>query len=455
MATNDNMQDDELSSRLSFIQMGSQARKDLNDSRELVMKTLPPLLDAFYQQLSRTPAVAHFFPTQQDAARAKKAQIEHWETISRGDFTDTYTAKVRRVGKTHARIGLDPRWYIGGYAMVLSGLASAVLKAKWPAWVGGRAKVEQTLTALIKATLLDMDLAISVYLDESEARRRASEAEAKRAEEAALKNERSLIVSSIGQALQRLANKDLTIRIHDDLPLDYAKLVTDFNAAADQVQHAMSAINGSIETIQSATREIATASSDLSKRAEEHAYMIDTTVNELSKVTAMDENRARLSEENAESEQSTIGRAVAAMTNIEQSAQKITQIIGVMDEIAFQTNLLALNAGVEAARAGDAGRGFAVVASEVRALAQRSAEAAKEIKALIQLSSNQVETGSKLVREAGKAMQNFGTSMDRIDQITQQNAAMAEESTAACHSLAEQAQELAREVKKFRISAAA
>lgn len=455
MANIETKQDDELSSRLNFIQLGTQARKDLNDSRDVVMKALPSLLDSFYQQLGRTPAVAHFFPTQQDAMRAKRAQVEHWETISKGDFTDAYSARVRRIGKTHARIGLDPRWYIGGYAMVLSGLVGAVLKSKWPSWVGGRGKVEQMLTALIKATLLDMDFAISVYIDESEARRKESEAEAKRAEELALRNERSLIVSSIGEALQRLANKDLTIRISDELPSDYAKLVTDFNAAADQVQHAMSAINGSIETIQSATREIATASSDLSKRAEEHAYMIDTTVSELSKVTAMDETRARISDDKAESEQSTIGRAVAAMSNIEQSAQKITQIIGVMDEIAFQTNLLALNAGVEAARAGDAGRGFAVVASEVRALAQRSAEAAKEIKALIQLSSNQVESGSKLVREAGKAMQNFGTSMDRIDQITQQNAAMAEESTAACHSLAEQAQELAREVKKFRISAAA
>ena len=453
MAADEKKQDGELSSRLDFIQMDMQTRQDLKDTRELVMRSLPPLLDSFYQQLARTPAMARFFPTAQHAARARTAQFEHWDMISQGDFTDAYTAKVRRVGETHARIGLDPRWYIGGYAMVLSGLAAAVLRAKWPSWIGGRAKVERTLTALIKATLLDMDFAISVYIDESEAHRKA--AEAKRAEEAALKSERALIVSSIGQALQRLANKDLTIRILDELPPDYARLVTDFNAAADQVQHAMSVINGSIETIQSATREIATASADLSKRAEEHAYMIDATVNELGKVTAMNDVGVHAADGETQSEESTMGRAVAAMTNIEKSAQKITQIIGVMDEIAFQTNLLALNAGVEAARAGDAGRGFAVVASEVRALAQRSAEAAKEIKALIQLSSNQVETGSKLVREAGTAMQNFGASMDRIDQITQQNAAMAEQSTAACHSLAEQAQELAREVKKFRISAAA
>jgi methyl-accepting chemotaxis protein len=449
------MQDDELSSRLDFIQLDAQARDDLIAQSDFVMKALPPLLDQFYEKLSRNPAVAHFFRTPEAAAHAKAAQLAHWDTISKGAFDQTYVRGVRRVGKTHARIGLAPRWYVGGYAMVLSGLATAVLRARWPAWVGGRAAVERILASLIKATLLDMDFAMSVYIEESEARRRESEAEAKRAEAAALVQERALIVSSIGDALQRLADKDLTTRIEDALPAEYEQLVTDFNAAAHQVQLAMMAINGSIETIQSATREIAAASSDLSKRAEEHAFMVDTTVNDLNKVTMMDGHGSAPGEGEGGAEPSTIGQAVAAMSNIELSARKITQIIGVMDEIAFQTNLLALNAGVEAARAGDAGRGFAVVASEVRALAQRSAAAAKEIKSLIQLSSSQVETGSRLVRDAGKAMQSFGTSMDRIDQITQQNAAMAEQSTAACHSLAEQAQDLLREVKKFRLGAAA
>jgi len=445
------MQDDDLSSRLDFIGLDAQSRQELVAQGGFVMKALPPLLDRFYDKLSRNPAVAHFFRTPEAAARAKAAQLAHWDTISKGAFDEVYAQGVRRVGKTHARIGLAPRWYVGGYAMVLSGLAAAVLRARWPAWVGGRAAVERILASLIKATLLDMDFAMSVYIEESEARRRESEAEAKRAEAAALAQERQLIVASIGDALQRLADKDLTTRIEDPLPAEYGQLVTDFNAAAHQVQLAMMAINGSIETIQSATREIAAASSDLSKRAEEHAFMVDTTVNDLNKVTVMEGHDA----EAGGAEPSTIGQAVAAMSNIELSARKITQIIGVMDEIAFQTNLLALNAGVEAARAGEAGRGFAVVASEVRALAQRSAAAAKEIKSLIQLSSSQVETGSRLVRDAGKAMQGFGTSMDRIDQITQQNAAMAEQSTAACHSLAEQAQELLREVKKFRIGAAA
>jgi methyl-accepting chemotaxis protein len=174
-----------------------------------------------------------------------------------------------------------------------------------------------------------------------------------------------------------------------------------------------------------------------------------------------------------------VRQAVAAMSEIEQSAQQISQIIGVIDEIAFQTNLLALNAGVEAARAGDAGRGFAVVASEVRALAQRSAEAAKEIKVLISSSTQQVGQGVHLVGETGEALQRIvgrvaeidslvgeiaasaqeqatglaevNGAVNQMDQVTQQNAAMVEESTAASHALANEAEALAGSVARFKI----
>jgi methyl-accepting chemotaxis protein len=175
-----------------------------------------------------------------------------------------------------------------------------------------------------------------------------------------------------------------------------------------------------------------------------------------------------------------VRQAVGAMGNIEKSSREISQIIGVIDEIAFQTNLLALNAGVEAARAGDAGRGFAVVASEVRALAQRSASAAKEIKALISSSAEQVGFGVKFVGEAGQSLDRVvtqisgitdaiaemasaakeqanglhevNTGINQMDQVTQQNAAMVEQSTAACHSLAQQTDELAGFTAQFRIS---
>jgi methyl-accepting chemotaxis protein len=185
--------------------------------------------------------------------------------------------------------------------------------------------------------------------------------------------------------------------------------------------------------------------------------------------------------EDAERSGEVVRDAVAAMSGIETSANEISQIISVIDEIAFQTNLLALNAGVEAARAGEAGKGFAVVASEVRALAQRSAEAAKEIKALISTSAGQVQDGVELVGKAGDALQRIvaqvseitilvtdiaasakgqatalvevNTAVNQMDQMTQQNAAMVEESTAASHSLASESQQLADLVGKFQIGA--
>jgi methyl-accepting chemotaxis protein len=198
--------------------------------------------------------------------------------------------------------------------------------------------------------------------------------------------------------------------------------------------------------------------------------------------TAAGANHARqvVSTAKTEAEQSgiVVRDAVAAMSEIEKSSSEISQIIGVIDEIAFQTNLLALNAGVEAARAGEAGRGFAVVASEVRALAQRSAEAAKEIKGLIQASTRQVSAGVDLVGQAGKALDRIAvqvtelngvvaeiaasaqeqstalaevnTAVNQMDQVTQQNAAMVEETTAASHSLAQEAERLSSLVGQFK-----
>jgi methyl-accepting chemotaxis protein len=234
------------------------------------------------------------------------------------------------------------------------------------------------------------------------------------------------------------------------------------------------------------------ASDDLSRRTEQQAATLEQTAAALDEVTATVKKTASGAAEantlvnetraNAEHSGDVVRAAVGAMGQIEGSSKQISQIIGVIDEIAFQTNLLALNAGVEAARAGDAGRGFAVVASEVRALAQRSADAAKEIKQLISASSSQVESGVKLVGETGEALKRIGervgqvsllvkeiaasaqeqatalsevnTAVNQMDQVTQQNAAMVEQSTAACHNLARESEELTRLVAKFRVGGA-
>ena len=231
----------------------------------------------------------------------------------------------------------------------------------------------------------------------------------------------------------------------------------------------------------------------MSRRTEQQAASLEETAAALDQITATvrktaeNSNEARntvsVTKADTETSGAVVRETVTAMSGIEASSKQIGTIIGVIDEIAFQTNLLALNAGVEAARAGDAGRGFAVVATEVRALAQRSAEAAKEIKALISASSQQVDTGVKLVGETGKALARIAeqvarlnglvsdisfsaqeqatglnqvnTAVNQMDQVTQQNAAMVEEATAASHNLSGEAQELARLVGQFRIGESA
>ena len=320
--------------------------------------------------------------------------------------------------------------------------------------------------------------------------RRAAEAEraANEAARDAAAREQASVVAALAQALDQLREGDLSSRINQSFPGEYEKLRADFNAAVQSLADTVSHVRSGADGIGTGSDEIAHASDDLSRRTEQQAASLEETAAALDEITATVKKTASGAREAAD----TIGRAkeeavrsgevvaqaVEAMGLIERSSQQISQIIGVIDEIAFQTNLLALNAGVEAARAGDAGRGFAVVASEVRALAQRSADAAKEIKALIFASTQQVEEGVDLVGRTGKALrqivdqvgqidglvsdiaasaqeqstglQQVNTAVNQMDQVVQQNAAMVEESTAATHSLKAETAELVRLVSRFR-----
>jgi methyl-accepting chemotaxis protein len=343
------------------------------------------------------------------------------------------------------------------------------------------------------AVLAFKDAAIANDRLEGEAadQRRMTDAERARAEaeRAEAARQQAAVVEALGEGLEQLSKGNLTFRLTQTFPEEYLKLQSDFNAAMSQLKDAMSTVVSNVAAIRSGAGEISQAADDLSRRTEQQAASLEETAAALDQITATVRKTASGAKQcsdvvlaargDAEKSGEIVRDAVGAMSAIEQSSTQISQIIGVIDEIAFQTNLLALNAGVEAARAGDAGRGFAVVASEVRALAQRSADAAKEIKTLISSSGTQVGAGVSLVGQTGEALnrivervaeidglvseisasaqeqatglQQVNTAVNQMDQVTQQNAAMVEESTAASHSLAQEADALNQSVARFEI----
>jgi methyl-accepting chemotaxis protein len=308
-------------------------------------------------------------------------------------------------------------------------------------------------------------------------------------EKSSVASTQSQAMQLLGDGLRRLAGGDLTSRLDQQFPSQFAMIRDDFNAAARKLMETVRAVVASTGAIHAGSHEISKSSDDLSYRTEQQAARLEEAAAALNEITTTLKKSAEGAKQAAEVVASAdddakkgavvVKQAVHAMDAIAKSSAQIGQIISVIDEIAFQTNLLALNAGVEAARAGDAGRGFAVVASEVRALAQRSAEAAKEIKSLISTSSGQVDSGVQLVAESGKALdriigqvtkinhivkeiadsalqqatglQQVNVAISQMDETTQQNATMVEESNAASHSLSQETSQLADLVEQFQV----
>jgi len=399
-----------------------------------------------------------------------------------------YSIVVRRVTRPIARLTAGMRQLAdGNFDVVLPGLGR---KDE----IGDiAAAVETFKVKAAEKSKLEADEGRRRQTAEAEARTKAAEQQAKAAEERAkAAEEQARVVQSLAQGLKSLADGDLTFRLTEDFTDAYRQIMDDFNTAMSRLQETIQAIAVAAGEVASASAEISTGTTDLSQRTEEQAASLEETsasMEQISSTVKKNANNAQQAKKFADCTREVANRggqvvaeAVGAMSRIEESSRKIADIITVIDEIARQTNLLALNAAVEAARAGEAGRGFAVVASEVRTLAQRSSQAAKDIKGLITNSTGQVKEGVHLVNKAGAALTDIvesikevadivsdiaaasteqstgigqvNTALSQMDGVTQQNSAMVQQNAAAAKTLEGQSRAMNQSVRFFRFGVA-
>lgn len=392
-SSTDTTQDREI--RMRFMRIDAKTGELLREFWKVVEPALPTVLEGFYQHLTREPQLARMVGS--DIPRLKAAQGSHWARLFNGRFDHEYMQSVRTIGLIHNKIGLEPRWYIGGYNFVLSQLATlAVRRYRWKP-----THLSEILTALNCAVMLDMDIAISVYQEAMLAERKKQQDKITAAIQT-FDSQMKIVLNTVGGSATNLQNAANVLASSAEESTQQSTAVA---AASEEASTNVQAVASATEELTSSVREIG------------------RQVTESTRITGIAVEQA--------------GRSSATMQGLAEAAQRIGAVVELINTIAGQTNLLALNATIEAARAGEAGRGFAVVASEVKALAEQTARATGEI-------SQQIVAIQAATKESVGSIQEIGTTIASVNEIATAIAAAVEEQGMATAEIARNVQEAAR-----------
>ena len=382
--------------RLAFLGLDAQTKATLAAVKPQIAKALPAVIDAFYADMKRWPNMVAMFKNQASMDHAKQRQLQHWLNLFSGSFDESYFDSVRAIGRVHSVLGLEPRWYMGGYAVTLSRLYSVLISGATsrlrPA--EAEARLTATLRAVNLAVMLDMDLVISVYLEENAARHARHLDDISRTLDEHVRG----MVHGVASAASQLDGNAHRIR---DAAVDTSGRAHAAHKAAEQA-------SDNVGTVASASEQLSASIAEIASQV----------------------NRSTAVAREAVSEAGNADETIGALAD---AAHRITQVVDLINDIASQTNLLALNATIEAARAGEAGKGFAVVANEVKQLANQTARATEDI-------ATQVAEMQARMDKAVAAIGGIDRTIREMDQITSTIAAAVEQQGAATREIARNVQ---------------
>ncbi|MFT4002577.1 MAG: globin-coupled sensor protein [Rhizobium sp.] len=413
-----------LRDRLRFAGLDAGQCDVLRRNRPMLQAHLKAGLRDLFHRYQTLPDAARHFTSESQLERLQDLQSSHWDVLTDARFDSLYAERVKVLSDSESKMGLDPRWHVAGHGVMLEHLLAGLLDE-----MGGRAilpgskrrarELSELVTAVVRLVMVDVEIAVSLRFNELRVGHQRALAEQRTAD-------RGEAASLIAGLASGLADRDLTARLPMDCPEAYAEVAEALNMALADIQQQFSVLSGGVQAAETASDAISRSSQSLAEQSAEQSRALAVSARQLAELAGQVRGNAantRSAERvtastrvAAEDSGRIVGQAISAMADIESSAEKIGQIIGVIDEIAFQTNLLALNAGIEAARAGDSGRGFAVVAQEVRALAQRSADAAREIKVLVTGTKAQVDAGVQMV---GRTQDAIGSIVRQVTDINE------------------------------------